>query len=151
MRELSRNVKIAQPSVINHLKELIKEGLVIREERGLYPTYIANRDSEKFKTYKKINLLLKLYDTKLVNYISDICFPRVIILFGSASIGDDTEQSDVDLYVDSKPQKLNLEKYERLLKRKINILYQEDFDQISKELKNNLINGAIIKGYLKVF
>jgi len=72
-------------------------------------------------------------------------------LFGSASIGEDTEQSDIDLYVDSKTKELNLEKYKKLLKRKINILYEEDFNKISPELKNNLINGVILKGYLKAF
>ena len=35
------------------------------------------------------------------------------------------------------------------MKRKINILYEENFNKISEELKNNLVNGIIVKGYLK--
>ncbi len=151
MREISRNTKISQPSVINHLKALIKEELIIRENKGIYPTYIANRDNEKFKIYKKINTILRLYETKLIDYINDNCFPRVIILFGSASIGEDTEKSDIDIYVDSKTKELKLEKYEKIMKRKINILYEENFNKISEELKNNLVNGIIVKGYLKAF
>ena len=76
MREISRNTKISQPSVINHLKALIKEELIIRENKGIYPTYIANRDNEKFKIYKKINTILRLYETKLIDYINDNCFPK---------------------------------------------------------------------------
>ncbi len=151
MREISRNTKITQPSVINHLKALMKEELIIRENKGIYPTYIANRDNEKFRAYKKINILLRLYDSKLIDDIYDKCSPKVIILFGSASIGEDTEQSDIDLFVDSKSKELNLKKYEKILKRKINILYEENFNRISAELKNNIINGIIIKGYLKAF
>ncbi len=151
MREISRNTKITQPSVINHLKALINEGYIIKENKGIYPSYIANRDNEKFRTHKKINILLRLYDSKLIDLISNTCFPKVIILFGSASIGEDIEQSDLDLFVDSKPKELHLEKYEKILKRRINILYEENFNKISKELKNNIINGIIIKGYLKVF
>lgn len=151
MREISRNTKIAQPSVINHLKKLMKEKLILREKKGLYPTYAANRESEKFKAYKRTNMLLRLYDSKLIDYINDNCFPKVIILFGSASIGEDTEKSDIDLYVYSKTKELDLKKYEKILKRKINILYEEAFDKIREELKNNIINGIVIKGYLKVF
>ena len=151
MREISRNTKLAQPSVINHLKALIKEDLVIRENKGLYPTYIANRDNEKFRVYKKINILLRLYDSKLIDHIYDNCFPKVIILFGSASIGEDTEESDIDLFVDSKTKELNLNKYEKILKRKINILYEDNFNKMGEELKNNILNGTILKGYLKVF
>jgi len=151
MREISRNTNISQPSVLNHLKSLIKEGLIVKEKNSIYSTYKANRDYDKFKIYKKIDIILKLHDSKFIEYIDENCFPRVIILFGSASIGEDTEQSDIDLYVDSKTKELNLEKYKKLLKRKINILYEEDFNKISPELKNNLINGVILKGYLKAF
>ncbi len=151
MREISRNTKISQPSVINHLRKLIKEELVIRENKSIYPTYIANRDNEKFRVYKKIDMLLRLYDSKIINYIYDECSPKVIILFGSASMGEDIETSDIDLFVDSKSKELKLEKYEKILKRKINILYEENFKKISKELKNNILNGIMIKGYLKVF
>ncbi len=151
MREISRNIKISQPSVINHLKELIKEELIIRENKGIYPTYIANRDNEKFRVYKKLNILLRLYDSKLIDFIYNECSPKVIILFGSASIGEDTEQSDIDLFIDSKSRELKLEKYEKTLKRKINILYEGNFNKINKELKNNIINGIIVKGYLKAF
>ncbi len=151
MREISRNTKITQPAVINHLKALIKEEFIIRENKGIYPTYIANRDNTKFKIYKKINMLLRLYGSKLIDYIYDTCSPKVIILFGSASIGEDTEQSDIDFFVDSKTKELNLGKYEKLLKRKINILYEENFGKIAGELKNNILNGIILKGYLRVF
>ena len=151
MREISRNTNISQPSVLNHLKSLIKEGLIVKEKNSIYSTYKANRDYDKFKIYKKIDIILKLHDSKFIEYIDENCFPRVIILIGSASIGEDTEQSDIDLYVDSKTKELNLEKYKKLLKRKINILYEEDFNKISPELKNNLINGVILKGYLKAF
>ena len=34
MRELSRKIKLAQPSVINHLKALLKEGLIVRHIEG---------------------------------------------------------------------------------------------------------------------
>ena len=75
----------------------------------------------------------------------------MIILFGSASNGDDVEGSDIDVFIQAPEKKLNLLQYEKKLNREINLLFEENFSRLSKELKNNVINGIILKGYLKVF
>ena len=151
MREISRNTKIAQPSVINHLKGLLKEKLIIKEKKGIYPTYRANRDSEFFRTYKKLDLLLRIYSSGLLDYIYDSCQPDVIVLFGSGSRGEDIENSDIDLFVQSPEKRLNLGKYEKILNRGIALFFEEAFSRLSNELKNNILNGIVLKGYLKVF
>lgn len=151
MREISRRTKMAQPSVINHLKSLVKENLVIKEKKGIYPAYVANRDNELFKIYKKTNLLLRMHQTNLTNYLYDSCLPDAIVIFGSASNGEDTEESDIDLFIQAKEKNLDLERYEKLFNRKITLFFEENFSRLSKELKNNILNGIILKGYLKVF
>lgn len=151
MREISRNIKVAQPSTINHLKALVKAGLIIREEKGLYPSYKANRDSDIFKAYKKTDLLIQFAEMGILSYINDSCLPNCIILFGSASLGEDIESSDIDLYIQGPETKLNMERFEKPLKRKINLFFEENFNRLSSELKNNIINGIKLKGYLKVF
>lgn len=151
MREISRRTEIAQPSVMNHLKELVKEGLVLKEKKGLYPTFKANRDSEIFKVYKKFDLILKIHQTGLLNFIYDNCLPNAIIMFGSASKGEDIEESDVNLFVQSPKKKLNLEKYEKIINRKISLFFEENFSRLSKELRNNILNGIMLKGYIRVF
>jgi len=151
IRELSRDSKIANPSAIEYTRRLLKEGLIIKEKISTYYSYKANRESKIFRFYKKIDIITRLHDTGLIEHIDNSCFPKVIILFGSASMGEDTENSDIDIYVNSKAKKLNLEKYEKALKRKVNILFEEDFNKINKELKNNIINGTIMEGYLEVF
>lgn len=151
MREISRNTKIAQPSVMNHLKALVNERLIIKEKKGIYPSYRVDRENELFKIYKKTDLILRMQEMGLIDLINDSCMPDVIVLFGSASKGEDIEESDVDLYIQSPEKKLKLEKYEKLLNRKISLFFKEDFSKLSNELKNNIINGIIIKGYFKVF
>ena len=151
IREISRRTKIAQPSVINHLNSLVKDGLIIKEKKGIYPTYKSNRDNELFKLYKKSNVILRLKQSGLLDYISDSCQPDVIILFGSSSNADDIEGSDIDLFVQAPEKKLTLLKYEKKLNRKISLFFEENFLRLSKELKNNIINGIILRGYLKVF
>lgn len=151
MREVSRRVRLAQPSVINHLKSLTKEKLIIKEKKGTYPTFKANRDSEIFRVYKKLNLIFRLYQYGLISYIYDSCLPNVIILFGSASKGEDIEESDIDLFVQSPEKKLNILRYEKLLNRKITLFFEENFARLSNELKNNILNGIVLRGYVKVF
>ena len=151
IRELSRIAELAQPSVTNHLNALLKENLIIKEKKGIYPTFRANREDEMFKFYKKMDTLLMLKQTGFLDYIYDSCMPDSIILFGSASKGEDIAESDIDIFVQSPDKKLSLEKYEKTLNRKITLLFEENFSRLSKELKNNLLNGIILRGYLKAF
>ena len=77
--------------------------------------------------------------------------PDVIILFGSVSKGEDIKESDLDLFVLSDKEKIDLSLFEKKLNKKINIFFDNNFNKLSKELRNNIINGVILKGYLKVF
>lgn len=151
MREISRRVKLTQPSVVNHLKELVTEKLIVKEKKGLYPTFRANRDNELFTLFKKNDTVYRLHISGIMDYLYDSCLPNVIILFGSASRGEDIEESDIDLFLQAPEKKLSIEKYEKKLHRKITLFFQEDFKKLSNELKNNILNGIILRGYLKVF
>ncbi|MCD6464256.1 nucleotidyltransferase domain-containing protein [Candidatus Woesearchaeota archaeon] len=75
----------------------------------------------------------------------------MIVLFGSCARGEDIETSDIDLFVQAKEKALSLTKYENLLNRKISLFFKQNFLKLSNELKNNIINGIVLKGYLKVF
>lgn len=151
MRELSRLVRLAQPSVVAHLKALVKDELVVREKTGLYPAFQANRDSETFKLLKKHNIIWRITTSGLLEQLRQKTQPNCIILFGSASRGEDTEQSDLDLFIQSEETKIDLARYEKILKRKINLLFEPHLQRLSKELLNNLINGYVLAGYLKVW
>ncbi len=151
LRELSRLSKISPPSVMNYLAEFEKQGLIKKYEKRKVPYYQAIRDNEDFKQYKKLSILFELHKSGLIDYLWDELVPEVIILFGSFSLGEDTETSDIDLFVQASEKKLNLGKYEKMLGKEINIFYESKFSRLSKELKNNIINGTKLKGYLKVF
>ena len=151
VRELSRRIKLAQISVTNHLNLLLKETLIIKEKTHTYPSFRANIDSELFKLLKKQNLLFRIQTYGLLDMLEKEFKPNCIILFGSASRGEDTENSDIDLFVQSNESGIKLERYEKILNRKINLLFEPNIKKLNKELLNNLINGEKIYGYLKVF
>ncbi|MBU4373740.1 MAG: nucleotidyltransferase domain-containing protein [Euryarchaeota archaeon] len=153
LREISRITSLATTSVKLYLDELINEGLVMKTKHRIhaYPVYWANMDSSEFRFLKKIDTMITLKESGLIDYLENQCMPDVIILFGSASRGEDTIESDIDLFLLCKERKLNLSDFETKIKRNISLIFSEDFNVLSNELKNNIINGVFLKGYLKVF
>lgn len=151
LRELSREVKIAPKSVKNYLKPLIQKKIIIEKSSHNLIYYKANRESKEFLFNKKINNLSIMAESGLIEHIYESCLPNAIILFGSFGKGEDIKESDVDLYVQSKEKKIMLEKYEKIINKTINVFFSDNFGKLSSELKNNIINGTILKGYLKVF
>jgi predicted nucleotidyltransferase len=138
------------PSVTNHVKKLENKGLIKKEKRGVYASYVSSR-TDLFKIYKRNDILARLYECGLVNFLADAFTPDVIVLFGSASRGEDIENSDIDLLLIAKEKEINLKNFEEKLKRKINIYFETKISDIPKELLNNTVNGIVLYGYLKVF
>ena len=150
IREISRLSKLPASSVQNYLKELLKEKLVNRNEEGIYPSYSANASNRLFKVYKWENMVLKLHMSGLIDHIEDSCHPSCIILFGSVRKGEYDKTSDIDLFVQSGRKSLDLNKFEKVLKHKVNLFFEESIGNLSEELFNNVVNGIKLSGYLKL-
>ena len=90
-----------------------------------------------------------LSESGLIEYLEEKLFPKVIVLFGSYRKGEDMIDSDIDLFVECKKEELNLSLFEKKLKRKIQLHFKEDFNSFPKELKNNIINGIVLYGFLE--
>jgi predicted nucleotidyltransferase len=88
---------------------------------------------------------------KVISYLRDEYEePEAMVLFGSYSRGEDTSSSDVDIAViTGKRIKLDLKKFERKIKRNINI-FELDIKTAEMEFLNDLANGIVISGYLTV-
>lgn len=151
LREVSRLSKIAPPSAKRYLEELQKQGLIKEESGNIYRAYKACRDADIFKEWKQMSMLIELRVSGIIEMIHNSCSPDAIILFGSAARGEDIEKSDIDLAIISEEKDLKFEKYESKLHRKISLHFFPQFNKVSKELKNNVLNGIILSGYLKVF
>lgn len=149
LRELSRLSGISPLSVVNYLKEFEREELIKRYEKRRIPFYQAIRDNEKFILYKKISIIYELNDSGIVNYLWDKLSPDAIILYGGYAKGESTEESDIDLFLVSKEKYLDLSEFEKKLGKKIHLAFDNKVGRIPKELKNNLINGMVLRGYFK--
>jgi len=151
LREIARLTKISPPSVMNYLKEFEKEGLINKLIKRGVPFYTALRDNPEFILYKKISIIFELNQCNLIDYIWDKLSPQVIVLYGSFAKGESIEDSDIDLFILGKNKNIELADFEKKLNKKVHLLFKESLKEINSELKNNILNGIILKGYIKVF
>jgi predicted nucleotidyltransferase len=148
VREIINLVKLGNPTVVRGLKILVKKNLINKKSGKIYPFYEANLESDLFKKLKICYNLIFL--DKVIKEIVDKTRPNCIILFGSASKGEDTEKSDIDLFIQAKQKEINLLSAEKKIKRKINLLFESDLNKLNKELLNNLVNGIVVYGFMRL-
>ncbi len=153
VREVERMLKLPLPSVIRYCRELEKEDILTIIKTGSVNCYSPNKTSEKYLLEKKLYNIKSIYESGLIEHLKRELSNPPIILFGSFVKGEDTEESDIDLYVETPSNKeLNLEKFEKLLKRKIQTFRQKNLNHISNpHLANNIMNGVLLNGFVEVF
>lgn len=155
LMEISRKSNLSHTSVKKHLKTLREERIITEREqekgKRTYTLYKANLEEQKYKKLKKIDLINRLWSKGLVKHLKDNYQPDCIVLFGSAARGEDTEESDIDLFLQTKGKKRDLEEFEEKLNRKIQLHLSPEPQNYPKELKNNIANGTVLHGYLDIF
>lgn len=150
LRELSRLSSISPVSVMNYLKEFIREGLIKKYQKRGVPFYQAERDNEDFVFYKKLSIFYELKESGLIDFLWDKLYPDAIILYGSYVKGESIESSDIDIFIVGKKRKISLSAFEKILGKEIHLMFEENPKKIQKKLKSNLVNGIVLKGYFNV-
>lgn len=149
VREYSRLTKISPPTASKILLKYNKKGLLLMEKDRNYLFYYANRNSKIFIDLSRIYWKLKL--TNLIDFFNKNLTNPTVILFGSLSKAEAKEDSDVDICIIGYKKKFNLAKFEANLKRKIQVFFFNSLRDIkSRELANNILNGYVLEGRLKL-
>ncbi|MCD6464078.1 nucleotidyltransferase domain-containing protein, partial [Candidatus Woesearchaeota archaeon] len=95
IKEISRKIKLAPTSVRIHIKDLLAKNLIKQKKAKPFNGLVANRENQDFIFYKRI---YNLYSVKELNeFLITSFWPKLIVLFGSYSLGEDTEHSDIDI------------------------------------------------------
>jgi predicted nucleotidyltransferase len=145
VREYARLVNISPPSASKILKQFEKEGILLsRGDRG-HLLFRLNKDSNIMKCLSRVYWEMKL--DLLIAYLERY-FPKAIILFGSLSKLEAKKNSDIDLLFLGPKKEVNLSKFEKSLNRNIQIFFYNSLDNINNELRTNIINGYVLRGYL---
>lgn len=151
VRQLSREIGIDTKTVMKQLDELVAKRIIIRvQEKGKFPHYEANRLSLEYKFMKSHELTEKLIESGLMRFLETNLNPKAIVLFGSAQKGTYHEKSDIDIFVYGKQSRINLEKFERKIGHKIQLLFEDDLKRLSEGLLGNIYNGQVLSGKLDV-
>ena len=145
VREISKRINLAPTSVKNHIKNLLKDRLIIKKESHPFDGFIANRENEKFLFYKRLYNFYTLDSLK--KELVEILHPSAIILFGSYLFGEDIEDSDIDILILSKKrEEISLERFEKMLRRRINLLIIDNLNKLDKNIQKKAINGFVLYG-----
>ena len=147
LRELGRLSKISPASVLNYLKDFEETGFIEKQEDKGYAVYKSNRDGEKFIFYKKLSILYELEESGLINFLWEEVCPSAIILYGSHVKGESIEESDIDIFLIGKKVEVSVSEFEEKLGKEIHLMFDDNPKKIPKALRNNLINGIVLRGY----
>ena len=122
VRELARLLSVSTGSASGQLRDLEESGLVTSEQKGRTLLMRANMAHPVVREAKIFATLLELSD--LINNTRDGSVVRMI-LFGSCASGEDSSESDIDLYIETRDRpavKALIEHTEAGLSRKISAI-----------------------------
>jgi predicted nucleotidyltransferase len=148
VREFSRIQNISPPTASKQLEEFHKENLLKKEIDKQYIYYYANKESQLFIDLLNIYWKNILEESKFLDFIEKEYVNPIIILFGSLSKAETTEDSDVDIAIFTTTKKeINVTSFEKKLNRKIHILIFKNIDETKNNyLLNNILNGIKLRG-----
>jgi len=152
VREAARILKISPATTSKELKKLANQGILKERMERRFNFYKSNLDNYLYRDLKIFYNKKKVKNSGLIEELNQYYLKPTIVLFGSFSHGLDTETSDIDLLVISEKTKdfEDIEKFEKRLKRKIQIFVVKDIKNLKNEhLINNVLNGIILQGELK--
>jgi len=118
VRELAKTLSIGVGSASVQLRELSDLGLITSEQKGRTLLYRANISNPLVREVKILAALLELSPliTDLKTYVSRL------ILFGSCAHGEDSVESDIDLFIETADRTAvqhQISRNEKILSRKL--------------------------------
>ena len=112
VRQIERELKIPLPSAIRYVKELEKEGILKNEKIAEIVLFSADRTSSAFLLEKRLFNIKSIYLSGVIEHLVNEYSNPIILVFGSYAKGEDIEDSDIDLYIQTSSKKnITLKKF----------------------------------------
>lgn len=149
VREYAKLIHVTPPTASKMLDYYTNEGLLLKTRYKNYIFFYADKSSKIFIDLSRIYWHQRLKE--LTEYMEKQLVSPAIVLFGSLSKAEVKKDSDIDLAIFANERKLNIKNFEDKLRRKIQIYWFKSLTKIkNKELANNIANGYILTGRLKL-
>ena len=152
LREMARLLRVS-PTAVSKALTTMDDLVLIKKSKTLRLLSISlNRDNYKAIQMKRVENLKMIYESGLPDLLFNTLPGCTISLFGSYSRGEDTyfsdeNRSDIDIAViGSKEKKIDLETFDSLLERKVNINFYNSWKDIHEHLKESIFSGIILSG-----
>lgn len=144
VRELAKKTKLPSSTVQRYLKEM-KRKKILGSDGKLW-------DSPSMRFRKAFFMMDKIVDSGLLEYLEVEYKPRAIVVFGGIRKGEYDVNSDVDIFVESDVREvIDLSKFERKIgKHRIELFIKKSVNDLPVNLRNNVLNGIKLSGYLDV-
>lgn len=150
IRSIAKNLNISHTTILRKIEELVIENVLDYKKEGKNKIFFLKKTlkarnyvymAENYKT----NEVLKKYPqlSILMKDVSDNTRSSLVVLFGSYAKFNAKEDSDIDLYVETKDSKVK-EKLSQISNRIS--LKTGDFNLNNNLIKEIIKNHAIIKG-----
>ena len=158
LREIARSLKESHSTVLRKINELLKENILDYKREGKNKIFFI-KNNLKAKNYiysaeiHKLNKLLKNYpDLSIIFEDVKKNFKKgMIILFGSYAKGIPKKDSDIDIYLETKDNKVKNKIKE--INSKLNVKIGE-FDTksllIKEIIKNHIVIGGLEEFYERI-
>ncbi len=143
VRKLASLTRIPRSTIQRLLESMRREKLIDKKNRFLDNSYTK---------IKKINYFTeKIVLSGLVDFLIEELNPSCIFVFGSIAKGDSVKDSDLDLFVETSiNKKLDLSRFERKIRHKIDLFIESDVKNLQPNLLNNVVNGIKFFGNFKI-
>jgi len=144
-REIQKDVSISRAGVYIALCDLVKQGVVLKKQKGKFLLYCSNYDDPVVKQFKVLKNVLLLRPA-----LSELkALSKKIILYGSASRGEDTGNSDIDLFIVSgEPQAAKERLVSLKIKRKIQAVIKTPVELTEFKAKEQIFLREVDRGIL---
>jgi predicted nucleotidyltransferase len=151
-RGISRLLGVSPTAISKSVKGLEKEELIeiSRENNFNVVSVRLNRENSKSIALKRIENLKLVYESGFVDFLEEKFPGCTIILFGSYSLGEDTQESDIDIAViGSKQKQIDLVKFDKMLERPIFLHYYQNFN-MEKNIRASILSGILLTGSIEI-
>jgi len=143
-KEIQKGTKVSKPGVNLVLKKLVKLGIIQKTKKGRISLYKVDFKNPLVKQWKVLRNIIYLIPA--IRNLKD--YAQKIILFGSWARGENTQDSDLDLFVLTNTPRENIEKITRknLPREKIQLIIHNPVSFSEMENKDPIFFEEINRG-----
>ena len=154
LREVASHTRVSVSTVKAYLDSLVSDGFLLRSKRANLALFKANMEDPAFKHFKIAHLMRHL--RPLIRHLRQKYEKSSIILYGSCARGEDDKDSDIDLLIIGRAEKVELTDFEKKFNRTITVLVYsyQDWEEKAKQdeafYESIITDGLVTQGNLPV-